>query len=139
MLALSIQRISQIMVAGGDVGVPLGQGLQVDRQGAAVHRLGLGVLPLVPEGRGQVAVAPGGGGVVLAQGLQEDRQCAAVHRLGLGVLPLGREGPGQVLVAEGDVGVPLGQGLQEDGQGAACIASASAYFSWSARVKARLL
>ena len=109
----------QVVVAGGGVGVVLAQGLAVDRQGAAVHRLGLGVLPLVIEGHGQVGVASGGVGVLLAQGLEPDRQGAAVHRLGLGVLALGTEGRGQVVVAVGGVGVALAQGLEADRQGAA--------------------
>ena len=84
-----------------------------------MHRLGLGVLPLVTEGLGQVVVAGGGVGVVLAQGLEPDRQGTAVHRLGLGVLPLGTEGLGQVVVAGGGVGVVLAQGLEPDRQGTA--------------------
>ena len=123
----------------GGVGVVLAQGLEPDRQGTAVHRLGLGVLPLGIEGRGQVVVAGGGVGVVLAQGLEPDRQGTAVHRLGLGVLPLGVEGRGQVVVAGGGVGVVLAQGLELDRQGWRCIASASAYFPWARRVSARLL
>ena len=58
----------------------LAQGLEPDRQGTAVHRLGLGVLPLGVEGRGQVVVAGGGVGVVLAQGLEviaRARRCIA--------------------------------------------------------------
>ena len=52
--------VGQVDVAGGGVGVVLAQGLEPDRQGAAIHRLGLGVLPLVEEGSGQVVVAGGG-------------------------------------------------------------------------------
>jgi hypothetical protein len=65
-----------------------------------VHRLGLGVLALVPEGGGQVVVACGGVGVRLAQGRDPDRQGLAVDRLGLGVFALALEGDGQVVVAK---------------------------------------
>src|SRR5271166_2890623 len=96
MLALTVERRGQAVVALGGVGVARAQGRELDRQGTAVHRLGLGGLPLVMEGQGQVVVAGGGVGVVRAQGRELDRQGTAVHRLGLGVLPLVMEGLGQV-------------------------------------------
>ena len=129
----------QVVVAGGGVGVALAQGLEHDRQGAAVHRLGLGVLPLVTEGRGQVVVAGGGVGVVRAQGLEPDRQGTAVHRLGLGGLPLGTKGLGQVVVADGGAGVVRARALSLIARARRCIASASADFPWAWRVEARLL
>ena len=129
-LALTVERPGQVVVAGGGVGVVLAQGLEPDRQGPAEHRLGLGVLALGLEGHGQVVVAGGGVGVVLAQGLEPDRQGAAVHRLGLGVLALGLEGRGQVVVAGGGVGVVLAQGLERIARALRCIASASACLPW---------
>ena len=69
----------------------LAQGLERDRQGAAVHRLGLGVLPLGTQVLGQVVVAGGGVGVVLAQDVSTDRESFLEQERGLGILAAGIE------------------------------------------------
>src|SRR5262249_7938407 len=72
MTALKVEGPGQVVVAGGGAGVVLPHSLERAGQGAAVHRLRLGVLPPVLEGEGQVVVVGGGAGVVLAQRLERD-------------------------------------------------------------------
>ena len=89
----------QVVVAGGGVGVVVGEQAAVDLQRLLEQRLGRGVLPLGVEVRRQVVVAEGGVGVVVGEQAAADLQRLLVQRLGLGVLPLGVEVERQVVVA----------------------------------------
>jgi hypothetical protein len=77
----------------------LPQRLEPDGQGLAVERLGLGVLPLLTQGRREVVVTCGGVGMVLPQRLEPDGQGPAVERLGCGGLPLREQVAREVVVA----------------------------------------
>ena len=81
----------QVVVAGGGVGVVVGEQAAADLQRLLEQRLGLGVLPLGVEVGRQVVVAGGGVGVVVGEQAAADLQRLLEQRLGLGVLPLGVE------------------------------------------------
>ena len=103
-----------------------------------MHRLGLGVLPLGIEVRGQVVVA------VAVSGWSSPRALSVIARALRCIASASayfpwREVHGQVVVAGGGVGVVLAQDLEGDRQGLRCTASASAYFPWALRLAARLL
>ncbi len=67
-------------------GVVRALSLEADCQGVAVHRLGLGILSLAFEGRGQVVVDSGGVCVFLAQDVPTDREALLEKECGLGIL-----------------------------------------------------
>ena len=82
-LPLGVEVGRQVVVAGGGVGVVVGEQAAADLQRLLVQRLGLGVLPLGVEVARQVVVARGGVGVVVGEQAAVDLQRLLVERLGL--------------------------------------------------------
>ena len=91
-LPLGVEVESDVVEAGGGVGVVVGEQAAVDLERLVEQRLGLGVLPLGVERVCEPPVATGGLEIVVGEQAALDLNRLLEERLGLGVLPLAVEG-----------------------------------------------
>src|SRR5215813_5071206 len=84
-LAFGLKQVSEVVVAGCNVGMILTENLLVDLDGPTKERLGLVILALGLKQEGEVAVADCNGGMILAENLFVDLDGPTIERLGLHV------------------------------------------------------